>query len=158
MTYIPVLIALVLFGYGAYVRMKSEAPVPKAPEQTAVLSVQASATPSASIAPAALPTASAPVTTPIPTSTLLTNVQWVYPGAQVVADNTYQTGTKGKEVFDWYKNQLPSAGFHIGVSVSSSANEVFKGVLQATKRGEILNIAIEQPEANQQTKITITYK
>ncbi len=159
MTYIPVLIALLLlFGYGAYIRMR---PVSKSVSQTAQTPVSTMvpiATPSASIIPPS-PSAQVIGTTPLPTTVATPNAdQLLYPGVQKSADNTYTTATKGKEVFDWYKNQLTAAGFHIGVSVSSSANEVYKGVLQATKEGVSMNIAIEQPGANQETKITITDK
>lgn len=78
----------------------------------------------------------------------------IYPEANKIEDNKYETKSSGDDVFSWYKSELEKKGFHLNNQVRAKANDQFKGVLQGTNDSTSISVHIEQVDSASSTYIT----
>ena len=139
-------IAVAVFAYGAWVRTT---PV-IVPEP----SVSPTSFPSPSSEPTIMPTSSG-----VPLATLMPSIFLVYPGARQITQDgkttKYEVVGSASDVFSWYQSVFKDNGFHVGVSVQTRSNEKFKGVLNASKNGEKLEVKIDQEESGKPVMVEL---
>lgn len=120
------------------------------PEST----VTPSLSPTSSLAPTATP--SLPPTTSTPTQ--VTSSSWSYPGATVVENGgalVLTSNASPETITNWYREQIEARGFNIRNSIKTSANDVVKNVLQATKNSESINVEITKNPPETTTRIKV---
>lgn len=164
MSLVTIVAVIIVIGYAIFNQI---APAAQNPEVKSETNLEFSPTPdpTSSVSPnvSSRPKTSAQVKVAEGTSKITIDVDTgngavlgekiIFPGA-IGSDNKCETTTSGKEVCNWYKNELKNRLYSVKTSVCTQANEKFEGVIAGSAGEKYLKVVINQENSSAKTVIT----
>jgi hypothetical protein len=85
-----------------------------------------------------------------------TNSNFVYPGAILIGDNTYQSSDDPAKITNWYKNKINGAGMNVTSFIVTSTNDNVLNKLVGANSSTKVSVDIIRNNGENQTTIKLS--